>query len=70
VCNCVVSWVLQVRLYNLVQLNIQLADGGDQYLPIYCAVCDDVNEDFVLTAHVVDQLQDNYNRKSVATECN
>jgi len=36
---------------NLVQLNIQLADGGDQNLPIYCAVCDDVHEDFILTAH-------------------
>jgi hypothetical protein len=51
-------------------LNIQLADGGDQYLPIYCAVCDDVNEDFILTAQVVDQLQDIYNRKLVSTECN
>jgi len=39
-------------------------------LPIYCAVCDDVNEDFILTAHVVDQLQDNYNCKLVATEGN
>jgi hypothetical protein len=55
---------------NLVQFNIQLVDGGDQYIPIYCAVCDDVNEDFILTAQVVDQLQDCYNRKLISTECN
>jgi hypothetical protein len=55
---------------KLVQLNPQLADGGDQYIPIYCAVCDDVNEDLILTAQVVDQLQDCYYHKLISTECN
>jgi hypothetical protein len=42
---------------KLVRLHVCLADEmsseGD-YLPIICAVCDNVNEEFILTSHVVD----------------
>ena len=41
-----------------------------QCLPLYCAVCDIVNEIFVLTAQAVDHLQGNHNRKLVSTVCN
>jgi len=55
---------------KLVRLHVQLADelsGEYDYLPIICAVCDDVNEEFILTSHVVDQLRDMYNRKLIST---
>jgi len=55
---------------KLVRLHVQLADelsGECDYLPIICAVCDDVNEEFILTSHVVDQLRDMYNRKLIST---
>jgi len=46
---------------KLVRLHVQLANelpGEYDYLPIICAVYDDVNEEFILTSHVVDQLRD------------
>ena len=40
---------------KLVRLHVQLADelaGERDYLPIICAVFDEVNEEFILTSHV------------------
>ena len=55
---------------KLVRLHVQLADelvGERDYLPIICAVCDEVIEEFILNSHVIDQLRDMYNRQLMST---